>query len=56
MTPTAQQPPSPSIRSLLRKLWGYLSKQRRLQLGALLLVMLASSGAEVFSNGRLRPR
>jgi len=55
MSPAAQQPPSPSIRSLLRKLWGHLSKQRRLQLGALLLVMLASSGAEVFALAAVLP-
>ena len=55
MTPAAQQPPSPSLRRLLFKLWGHLSKQRRLQLGALLLVMLASSGAEVFSLAAVLP-
>ena len=55
MTPAAQQPPSPSLRSLLRKLWNHLSQQRRLQLGALLLVMLASSGAEVFSLAAVLP-
>jgi len=55
MNPAVQQPPSPSLRSLLRKLWGHLSKQRRLQLGALLLVMLASSGAEVSSLAALLP-
>jgi ATP-binding cassette subfamily B protein len=46
---------NPSLRSLLRKLWGHLSQQRRLQLGALLLVMLASSGAEVFSLAAVLP-
>jgi len=55
MTPAAQQPLTPSLRSLLRKIWGHLSKQRRLQLGALLLVMLASSGAEVFSLSAVLP-
>lgn len=55
MTPAAQQPPSPSLRSLLRKLWGHSSQQRRLQLGALLLVMLASSVAEVFSLAAVLP-
>ena len=49
------QPPSPSFLSLLRKLWGHLQKQRRRQLGALLLVMLASSGAEVFSLAAVLP-
>ena len=55
MSTAAHQPPSPSLRSLLRKLWGHFSKQRRLQLGALLLVMLASSGAEVFSLAAVLP-
>jgi len=55
MAPPAHQPTSPSLRSLLRKLWGHFSKQRRLQLGALLLVMLASSGAEVFSLAAVLP-
>ena len=35
--------PSPSLLDLLRnKLWGHLSQQRRLQLGALLLAMLTN--------------
>ena len=46
---------NPSLRSLLRKLWGHLSQQRRLQLGALLLLMLASSGVEVFSLAAVLP-
>jgi len=55
MTPAAQHPPSPALRSLFRKLWGHLSQQRRLQLGTLLLVMLASSGAEVLSLAAVLP-
>ena len=55
MTPATQEPPSPSLRSLLRKLWNHLSQQKRLQLGALLLVMLSSSGAEVFSLAAVLP-
>ena len=55
MIPKTTLTPGPSLRSLLRKLWGRLTRQRRLQLGALLLVMFASSGAEVFSLAAVLP-
>lgn len=39
----------------LRQLWGYLSRRRRLQLGALLLLMLLSSVSEMVSVGAIFP-
>ncbi|MCF8140894.1 MAG: ABC transporter ATP-binding protein/permease [Cyanobium usitatum Tobar12.5m-G36] len=50
-TPT----PDPSLRQLLRQLWAHLARRRRLQLGVLLLVMLASSLAEVLSLAAVLP-
>jgi ATP-binding cassette subfamily B protein len=47
--------PDPGLRQLLRQLWGYLSRRRRGQLGVLLLVMLASSVAEVLSLAAVLP-
>lgn len=44
-----------SLRQLLRQLWAHLSRRRRLQLGVLLLVMLASSVAEVLSLAAVLP-
>ena len=44
-----------STRVLLLGIWGHLTKRRRIQLGALLVVMLASSGAEVFSLAAVLP-
>ena len=38
-----------STRILLLGIWGHLSYKRRLQLGLLLLVMLASGAAELLS-------
>lgn len=46
---------SPSLQSLLCKLWSHLTQRRKLQLRALLLVMFASSGAEVFSLAAVLP-
>jgi len=40
---------------LLRELWRHLSRRRRLQLGVLLLVMLASGLAELVSLGAVLP-
>jgi ATP-binding cassette subfamily B protein len=51
--PTA--PPDPSLRTLLSQLWAHLARRRRLQLGVLLLVMLASSVAEVLSLAAVLP-
>ena len=44
-----------SLRQLLRQLWAHLARRRRLQLGVLLLVMLASSVAEVLSLAAVLP-
>lgn len=44
-----------STRSLLLGIWGRLSRRRRLQLGLLLLVMLASGAAELLSLGAVLP-
>ena len=48
-------PPDPSLRQLLRQLWGHLSRRRRAQLGAALLLMLASSLAEMVSLAAVLP-
>lgn len=48
-------PPEPSLRQLLRQLWSHLSRRRRAQLGLLLLVMVASSLAEVVSLAAVLP-
>jgi ABC-type multidrug transport system fused ATPase/permease subunit len=45
----------PSLCQLLRQLWTHLSLRRRVQLGVLLLVMLASSTAEVLSLAAVLP-
>ena len=50
-----QTTPDPSLRQLLRQLWAHLGRRRRLQLGVLLLVMLASSVAEVLSLAAVLP-
>lgn len=47
--------PEPNLRYLLRLLWNQLGLRRRLQLGILLLVMLASSAAEVLSLAAVLP-
>jgi ATP-binding cassette, subfamily B, bacterial PglK len=44
-----------SVGTLLLGIWGYLSRRRRLQLGLLLLVMLASGVAELLSLGSVLP-
>ena len=44
-----------STRSLLLGIWGHLSQRRRVQLGVLLLVMLASGAAELLSLGAVLP-
>ncbi len=45
----------PTTLSLLCRIWGYLSRRRRLQLAVLLLVMLASGLAELLSLGAVLP-
>jgi ABC-type multidrug transport system fused ATPase/permease subunit len=47
--------PPPSTLNLLCKIWGHLSRRRRLQLAVLLLVMLASGLAELVSLGAVLP-
>jgi hypothetical protein len=44
-----------STLSLLRAVWSHLSRRRRLQLGMMLLVMLASGLAELMSLGAVLP-
>jgi len=44
-----------STRSLLLGIWDHLSSRRRIQLALLLLVMLASGGAELVSLGAVLP-
>jgi len=46
---------SPSTHRLLLGLWGHLSRRRRIQVGLLLVVMLASGGAELISLGAVLP-
>jgi ABC-type multidrug transport system fused ATPase/permease subunit len=45
----------PSTLNLLRRIWGHLSRRRRLQLAVLLMVMLASGLAELVSLGAVLP-
>lgn len=52
---TSSSESTTSTRLLLLGIWGHLTKRRRIQLGALLLVMLASSAAEVFSLAAVLP-
>ena len=47
--------PDPSLLEVLRQLWGYLGQRRRIQLGLLLLVMLANSVAEILSLAAVLP-
>ena len=44
-----------STRSLLLGIWSHLSRRRRIQLGLLLLVMLASGASELLSLGAVLP-
>jgi len=45
----------PTLLLLLRQLWAHLGRRRRIQLGVLLLVILASSAAEVLSLAAVLP-
>jgi len=49
------QESAPSTRRLLLGIWGHLSRRRRIQLGLLLVVMLASGVAELVSLGAVMP-
>jgi len=51
---TSQEPPF-LTRTLLRGIWDHLSPRRRIQLVLLLVVMLASGGAELVSLGAVLP-
>ncbi len=51
----ADQNSPTSTFELLKGIWGHLSRRRRIQLGSLLIVMLASGGAEVVSLGAVLP-
>ncbi len=53
--PVPNQDPLQSTCTLLRGIWGHLSRRRRRQLGCLLLVMLASGAAELVSLGAVLP-
>jgi ABC-type multidrug transport system fused ATPase/permease subunit len=53
--PSSLLTPSPSIPILLLGIWGKLTRRRRIQLGMLLLVMLASGVAELVSMGTVLP-
>jgi ATP-binding cassette, subfamily B, bacterial PglK len=44
-----------STRTLLLGIWSHLSRRRRIQLGLLLVVMMASGGAELLSLGVVLP-
>ena len=55
MTQPRPTPAPPSTRTLLLGIWSYLSPRRRTQLGLLLVVMLASGGAELLSLGAVLP-
>jgi len=55
--PAPDQPPTKpqTTRSLLRCIWGHLSRRRRVQLGVLSLVMMGSAAAELVSLGSVLP-
>ena len=53
--PSTIQGSSLSTRTLLLGIWGHLNIRRRIQLGVLLIVMLASGGAELVSLGAAMP-
>jgi len=46
---------TPFTRTLLLGIWSHLSRRRRIQLGLLVVVMLASGGAELMSLGAVLP-
>jgi len=53
--PATPKAPDNSLCELLRQLWNHLGRRRRVQLGMLLAVMLASSAAEVLSLATVLP-
>jgi len=55
MTGKTMNEQSQTIRTLLISIWGHLHRRRRIQLGLLLGVMLASGAAELVSLGAVLP-
>ena len=55
LDPATNQEPPQTTRILLGGIWGHLSRRRRIQLALLLVVMLASGGAELVSLGAVLP-
>ena len=53
--PISTQRSAKSTQTLLLGIWAHLSQHRRIQLGLLLVVMLASGGAELVSLGAVLP-
>lgn len=53
--PLTKQDPPPLTRTLLLGIWSHLSRRRRIQLGLLLVMMLASGVAELLSLGAVLP-
>ncbi|MDA7434757.1 ABC transporter ATP-binding protein/permease [Synechococcus sp. AH-601-J22] len=53
--PSQNETSPKSTRTLLLGIWEHLSRRRRIQLGCLLVVMLASGGAELVSLGTVLP-
>ena len=53
--PLKTEAQSQPIHILLLGIWGHLTRRRRIQLGFLVLVMLASGGAELVSLGAVLP-
>ena len=48
-------PPTPSITTLLKRLWHHISPRRRAQFGLLLVLMVSASFAEILSIGAVLP-
>jgi hypothetical protein len=53
--PELNQESTLSTRRLLLGIWGHVSRRKRIQLGLLLVVMLASGGAEMVTLGAILP-
>ena len=53
--PLISSSPSESTRTLLFGIWAHLSRRRRIQFCSLVVVMLASGGAEIVSLGAVLP-
>ena len=55
MSQLGEESQTQSTRTLFLGIWAHLSRRRRIQLGLLLMVMLASGGAELVSLGAVLP-